>query len=120
MMMTRKPVLGWLAILAFAILSACSSLGVPPADTVAKRLAAGYVMVNTVADGASKLLATGRITPDEARRVHGGLQEAVAGLDAAGAIGATDPAAAQNRLQASITILTTLQAYLASKQGAAP
>jgi hypothetical protein len=117
-MTARKPMFGWLAILvAFALLSACASLGVPPADTFAKRLAAGYVTVQTVAEGAAKLHAAGRITSDEARRVHAGLGDAVVGLDAAGALGSTDLAAAQTRLQASIQVLTALQAFLATKQG---
>jgi hypothetical protein len=111
---------GWLAIFAFAMLSACASLGVPPADTFAKRLAAGYVTVQTVADSAAKLHAAGRITSDEARHVRSGLQETLAGLDAARAVGATDPAAAQTRLQASIQMLTALQAYLSTKQGTTP
>ena len=114
---TRPAVWGWLAIFAFALLSACASLGVPPADTFAKRIAAGYVTVQTVSEGASKLLATGRITPDEARKVHAGLDDAIDGLDAARTLANTDISAAQTRLQSTITILTTLQAYLASKQG---
>jgi hypothetical protein len=113
----RNPVLGWLAILAFALLSACASLGVPPADTFAKRIAAGYVTVNTVADGTAKLLSARRITLDEARKVHAGLDEALAGLDAARTLADTDLATAETRLLATIQVLTALQAYLATKQG---
>lgn len=113
----KSPVLGWLAILAFALLSACASLGVPPADTFAKRLAAGYVTVNTVSDSTAKLLAARRITLPEARKVHAGLDDALAGLDAARTLSNTDLGAAETRLQATVHVLTALQALLATKQG---
>jgi hypothetical protein len=108
----------WLATLAIAVLAACAQLGIAPADTFAKKLAAGYTSTTAVAQTATSLLIAGTITPAEAQRARDGNAKAITALDAAGLLAKTDLATAETRLQATILLLTELQAQLAAKQGA--
>jgi hypothetical protein len=104
----------FLLTLAIACLSACAQLGVPTADTFAKKLVAGYVTVQTVAESTKALYLAGKITADEARRVHAANAEALVGLDAAASMLLSDPTAADTRLTTVIVALSSLQAFLAS------
>lgn len=103
--------------LAVACLTACASLGVPPADTFAKKLAAGYATVQTVAESGRTLWAAGKLTGPQAQHVHDVNAEALAALDAAGTMAKTDLSAADTRLTTTITVLAGLQAFLATQQG---
>lgn len=110
----------FLMLAAVALLTACAQLGVPPADTFQKRLAAGYTTVATVADSARTLLVTGRITPADAQRVEKTNTEALAGLDAAAQLAQTSPGQADTRLTVAITVLSGLQAFLATHGATTP
>lgn len=108
----------WNPLLLFmlALLTACASMGIPPADTFNKRLATGYATVQAVADSAMALHHSGRLTREEAADVGRQLNGAVGALDAAAIMFRTDPVAAENRLAVTITALTALQAFLAQKE----
>jgi len=103
--------------LAVVCLTACASLGVPPADTFNKKLAAGYATVQTVAESASTLWKAGKLTGPQAQHVHDVNAEALAALDVASSMSKTDMTGANNRLTATITVLAGLQAFLATQQG---
>lgn len=109
-----------LLALALVCLTACQSLGVPPADTFQKRLAAGYATVQTVADSTRSLLTAGKVTPSEAQRVQKANTEALAGLDAAATLARTDLTQADTRLTVAITVLSGLQAFLATHGATTP
>ena len=109
-----------LILLAIACLTACQSLGVPPADTFNKKLAAGYATVQTVADSTRSLFAAGKIAPADAQRVQKANTEALAGLDAASALARTDMTQADTRLTVAITVLSGLQAFLATHGATTP
>ena len=101
---------------AFVIsLSACAQLGIAPADTFNKKVAAGYSTVAAVADTANALAAQGKLSKADAEKVHATIDGSIAGLAAAEGIAKTDPAAADNRLTAIIAALQAAQAILASK-----
>jgi hypothetical protein len=104
-----------LAVMALSICAACASVGVPPADTFNKKLAAGYVTVSAVADAATSAVNSGAITKADAAGVLAAVKAVEQGLDTAASIHATDAAAGDTKLQTAIQALTALQAYLASK-----
>lgn len=104
-------------VLAGALL-ACAGLGVPPADTYDKKVAAAYALVATVADGTTALVTAGKISKADAVNVKATADTAIAGIDAAKGMFETNPAAAQTKLTSTIAILTALQVYLAAHQGA--
>lgn len=108
----------WLATLLMATLCACAQMGIAPADTFSKKLAAGYTTSTAVAQAAASMLIAGSITPANAQRVHDTNNQAIIALDAAGLLAKTDLASAEARLAATILVLTELQAQLAAKQGA--
>lgn len=98
-------------------ITACAQLGVSPADTFNKKLAAGYVTVQTVGDGIEILARAGKITKSEGQNLLNSNKDALAGLDAAAVLARTSPVLAQDRLALTITALTVLQSYIATKQG---
>lgn len=103
------------------MLTACATLGVPPADTFNKRLAAGYTTVTGVRNATFDLRTAGRITAQDARNVEAQADNARTGLDLAREIYATNPPAGDAKLDAVVTGLTALQAYLQSRtKGVAP
>lgn len=107
----------FLLTILFAVLSGCAAIGMAPADTFAKKVAAADVTVQTVADGAAAALAAGKITKEEAASVSKTARKALAAIDAAESLHATDPKAAEDKLAATLAILNALSAYLAT-QGA--
>ena len=104
-----------LALALAALLAACAALGIPDTDTFNKRVAAGYTTVEASADGATALLAAGKIDDKERRYVVSLLNAAIDGLDAASALGKTDLQAGQARLNAALVALTSLQVFLTAK-----
>jgi len=101
----------------FALLSACSTLGLPTPDTFNERLAAGYVTVTAIRTSATNLLTAKKISPDDAQNVLESTNAARAGLDVTRTIGKTDLNAANARLTAITTALVALQTYLSSRGG---
>lgn len=102
-----------------AILMACSTFGVQAPQTFNQRLMAGYTAVEVVATNATQLRAAGKLSDADRENVVATGRTAVAGLDLAAQVHKTNPAAGQEKLTATIAVLTALQAYLATK-GAQP
>lgn len=100
-------------------LVACQSLGVLPADTFDKKVAAAYATVSTVAESTLILYRAGKVSKDEADAVAKQLRTTLEGIQAADTLARHDIGAAQTRLGAMISVLTALQAMIATKQGAA-
>jgi len=94
-------------------LAACAQLGIAPADTFNKKVAAGYESVATLADSADALFKSGKLSKADAQKVKATLDGATAGLASVQSIAATDPLAAQNRLAAIIAALSAAQAIVA-------
>lgn len=111
----------WLAFIAalLLVLAACAQLGVPAADTFNKRLLAGYQTVEAIATSAGSLRAAGKLSDADRDNVVATSRTAIAGLDLARQVHQTNPQAGDDKLSATITVLTALQAYLATK-GAKP
>ena len=115
--MTRHNPIQYLLALLMVLLSACSSMGALPADTFNKKLLAGYSTVEVLAKSAATLRAAGRLSDADRDNVVDTLRNATAGLDLAAQVGNADPAAGMTKLNATLSVLTALQAYLATKGG---
>jgi len=101
----------------FLLLAAgCAALGVPTPTTFNERLAAGYTTARAIVSGTSAVLVARKITPDDAENVLKQADNLVSALDVARSMSKTDPIAASTKLGATITALTALQAYLATKE----
>lgn len=111
----RHPQRLYLLTALLLLLSACQTLGVPQADTFNKKLAAGYTTVTGIRNTADALLSAQKITPDDAQNVNDQADNARTGLDLARQMHATNPAAGDARLDAVVTGLAALNAYLATK-----
>ena len=96
-------------------LSACAQLGIAPADTFNKKVAAAYETVAAVDDTAIALVKAGKLSKAEAQTVKTSTDGAIAGIAAASTM--TDPTAAQNRLAVVTASLVALQTFLATHQG---
>lgn len=96
-------------------LSACQTLGVTTPKTFNERLAAGYATVTGARDTTATLLTSGKLSAPDAQNVQRQLDNARTGLDLARQIHATNPPAGDARLDAVVTGLTALQAYLQSR-----
>lgn len=114
--MTRLHPTTWLMFACALMFAACAQLGVPAADTFNKRLLAGYQTVETVASTASTLRTAGKLSDADRDNVVATSRTAIAGLDLAKQTHATNPQAGNDKLTATITVLTALQAYLATKE----
>lgn len=98
------------------ILSACAALGVPKADTFNKQVVVANAIVESVATTAASLHAAGKISDTERTAVYNEGTEARAAIEVVRQLHATDPLAADNRLNTIIVALTALQARLEAKQ----
>jgi hypothetical protein len=108
MRLRYAPFYGLLLIL----LTACATLGIDAPKTFNERLAAGYTTVTGVRNTAATLLTSNKLSADDAQNVQSQADNARTGLDLARQIHATNPPAADARLDAVVTGLTALQAYL--------
>lgn len=115
-----------------ALLTACSSLGLVTPQTFEQRLAAGYLTVQTVAETATAAVKANKLSDADAKNV---VQTSRAALQALGVAqqlrleaclpppmvtaspAACSAPAADAKLQATLAILSTLSAYLATKTG---
>jgi hypothetical protein len=97
------------------ILASCATLGLPQADTFNKRLAAGYTTVTGVRNTADTLLTSNKITADDAQNVQAQADNGRTGLDLARQIHATNPPAGDAKLDAVVTGLSALEAYLRTR-----
>jgi hypothetical protein len=97
------------------VLTACSALGIPSAENFSEKLAGGYVAVTGIRNTAANLLTAEKIDSADAQNIQNTSDNARAGLDIARTLQGSDPTAAENRLTATLTVLTALEAYLATK-----
>lgn len=100
------------------LLAGCASLGLPTPTTFNERLAAAYSTVEAVRTEGDSLLAARRITSADAQNIQDQATNARSALDVASLAFLKDPAAANTKLTATITTLTALQAYLATRRTA--
>jgi hypothetical protein len=98
------------------MLSACAALGVPKADTFNKQVIVANGMVESAATTAASLHAAGKISEDAKTDVYSKGTQARASIEIIRQLHATDPLAAENRLNTIIVALTALQAQLEAKQ----
>lgn len=94
------------------ILTACAALGVPKADTFNKQVVVANSIVESVATTASSLHAAGKISDEAKSDVYTQGVEARAAIELTRQLHATDPLAAENRLNTIIVALTALQTRL--------
>jgi hypothetical protein len=93
----------------------CAGLGVPPADTFNKKALATLSTVETVAKSAQNLRAAGKLSDADRDNVVSTLETTVSGVKLARQLYTTNPQAGNDKLSATITVLTALQMYLATK-----
>lgn len=110
---SMKRVQLFVAALALVIITGCAALGMQPADTFNKKTLAAVTLVQTVADGAAAGLAAGKLSKSDAQNVVNTSKAALSAIDVAESLHATDPKAGEDKLAATLAILTALQSYLA-------
>jgi hypothetical protein len=99
-----------------AVLSACSSLGIPSAQNFEQRWAYATATHTAVMSTAAASVRAGDLTKEDGAQVLRLSDEAKALLDAAELIAnAGDEAGANQKLTLATVILTNLQTYLRSK-----
>jgi len=108
---TNRIVITLVAIM----LSACAQLGIGQADTFAKKQLGAYTTVKTIAQSTLALEKSGVLSKDEAANIKNQNRAALTAIDMAGQIAETNIKDANTRLTSAITILTALQAFLATK-----
>lgn len=103
-----------------AIVSGCQSLGVPSPSSFNQKLVIAYLSITSVRESTTVLLQSKVIPVNDARNIEAQADNARAALDIAQTVYATDPAGAQTKLDTTLTAITALQAYVASKKGKGP
>lgn len=91
------------------LLTACSALGVPKADTFNKQVVVANGLVESAAKTAATLYSTGKISTEEKDEVFRQGTELRAAIELTRTLHATDPLAAENRINTIIVALTALQ-----------
>ena len=102
------------AVLAL-VLAACANLGVQAPATFNQKVLAAHATVTAIANSATSLRAAGKLSDADRDNVVSTLRSAEAGIDLAVLTYKTSPQAGGDKLTATITVLTALQAYLATK-----
>lgn len=100
---------------ASALLTACASLGVQSPTTFNQKAVAAHATVEGVAKTALGLRQAGKLSDADRDNVVATLKSAESGIDLATLVAKNDPAGGMTKLDASIAVLTALQAYLATK-----
>lgn len=101
-------------VVAFVV--ACAAVGLPTPDTMNERIAAAQGTVTQVRVSATQLLTAKQITVVDAENVLKSTDAAAEGIAVVRTIAASDPATANAKLTATVSVLTALQAYLATKR----
>lgn len=99
--------------LCLALLAACSTTAVTPL-TFNQDLLVGYSTVTGIATTAQSLRAAGRLSEADRANVVATNQAAIASLDLANQMHATDATAGANKLTATLTVLNGLKLYLST------
>ena len=104
----------FLASLMF-LFAGCAAIGLPTAETFNQKAAVVQGTITTVRQTATVLLNEKKITADDGQNVLVQTDTARAGLDIARSLSKSNPIAADSKLNSVRTVLTALQAYLASR-----
>jgi hypothetical protein len=102
-----------MAVLVF--LTACSSLGLTSPETFNQKALAAQNTVTAIASSALTLRQAGKLSDADRDNVVTTLRSAQQGIDLATLIYKQDPAGGMTKLDTTITVLSALQAYLATK-----
>lgn len=105
------------SFLLLLLLAGCASLGLPTPTSFNERMLAAYGTVKEIVKDGDTLLLAKKLSPDDAQNVVTQALNARAALDLARTMSASDPAAANTKLATTITVLSALQSYLATKKG---
>jgi hypothetical protein len=95
-----------------ALLTACQSLGLAPAQSLDQRLAYGYSTYSAVQFAAANAKNAGEISASDAEAVLKLADQSRVLLDGAKVLLATDPNGAATKLGLAVAILTELQSQL--------
>ncbi len=104
------------AALVLLAITGCAALGIATPQTFNEKEAAAITTVTAIRSTATGLLTGGKITAADARNVQTQADTAREAIKVADSIHATDPAAAENRLDAVVVGLNALNAYLATRK----
>jgi hypothetical protein len=97
------------------LLTACGSLGLPTPKTMNEKIAAAQGSVTQIRASATMLLKAGKLSAADGQNVLVSTDAAAEAIVVARQISLSDPAAADFKLTAAVTILTAVQTYLATK-----
>lgn len=114
--MNRQPFFALWSLFLVILVAACAQLGVPAADTFNKRALAAYTTVEGINKTATSLKAAGKLSDSDRENIISTSRSAVAGIDLARQVHATNPQGGEDKLTAMIAVLTALQTYLATKE----
>ena len=115
-MKLRNPMMLCAALLLAALLAACASLGMAPADTLNKKALAAHTTIEGIAKSASLLRSANKLSDTDKQHVVDTLIEAEAGIYIAQTLAKTDINAGMAKIDMSVAVLTALQTYLATKE----
>jgi hypothetical protein len=114
--MYLKRALQGIAILLFAAaVIACAQLGVSTPQTFNQKAVAAHVTVEGLAKTALTLHQAGKLADVDRQNIVVTLRSVEEGIAVATLIAKTDPTGAASKLDASVAVLTVLQAYLTKK-----
>lgn len=111
----RKLQVSLISLLAL-MLAGCAALGVPKADTFNKQIVVANGIVESIAETAGTLYSAGKISTEEKDDVHLQGTEARVTIELLRKLHATDPLAAENRINTLIVALSALQTRLEAQQ----
>lgn len=106
-----------LAVAGSLILSGCAQVGAPKPESFNQKALAAHATIEGIAKSALTLREAGKLSDADRDNIVATLRNAQAGIDLATTIAKGNPTAGMSKLDASIAVLTALNAYLAS-QGA--
>jgi PBP1b-binding outer membrane lipoprotein LpoB len=103
-------------LVAVMVLAGCAQLGLATPETFNQKAAVAMGSVTQVRETATSLLQAKQINTADAENILKATDVARTGIDTARAMHASDPTAANSKLESIRTGLAALTAYLASKQ----
>lgn len=103
------------AVLLLSMLVACSTLGLSPLKTFNERMTGGYSSVTNINNTTVILLNSKVIGSNDAQNVRDQTKIAKEGLDITKTLKGVE---AEDKLNATVKVLTALEGYLATKQKA--
>ena len=116
-----------LAIIGVMLIAACAQIGMAPLDTFNKRADAGFLAIQTISESTATAALAGKVSKSDAQNVVTVGTASINAINIAKqmqkeACPDTSPTAApctstaaENKLKATLAILTALQSYLATQ-----